>query len=437
MAKNVKKTDKTKKNAGWVSALMKKYPNLSSRILYFTMMAGVIAGGAKVYNSLDSSNDTDNSATPVVTEVVMDVPPVEKPATFGEFLEKMRPLEPLMIADLINKEGVNLNKAGLHAPYYDKIGKCWTIGFGSTILQNGKRVTAHTKPLTTEQAYELARWHLENETLFAMFCYEAGVDSVHIDTDQEALVIESIIYNTGIKMIETPSNKSFKNVNLNRRTGLLYQDLKEYGNDLPASLVRQRFQEYPVTHTESVGEAWLGGKGADVVANKIGNFLKGGGGIVWRRWLEAGILTGEVKPELLMECPLGAIPAFVITVGKDRKNWFTGDAPDRKLNKKAFAQFREWIKNPVDNYGYSLAHMPKVKDYLPDYARQMCESGMCQIGNKEFIAKFDMSGHDLPRVKDQIAKTEQYANASRKVKSAGKSVAVATHTILPGGHVLD
>ncbi|MBD5391709.1 hypothetical protein HDR66_02795, partial [bacterium] len=205
---------------------------------------------------------------------------------------------------------------------------------------------------------------------------------------------------------------AFKNVNLSRRNNALYQDLKEYGKDLPASLVQQRFAEYPVTHTESVGNAWLGGHGLDAVADNFGNFLGGGGGIQARRWIEAGILIGEIDPQMLLDCPMGAVSLFFKRVGRARANWFTGDAPNRRLNRAAFAEFREWLRNPVDTHGYSLAYLPKVKDYLPEYAREMCESGLCQIGNKEFDATFNMVANET----SNETKAIQYSFAAKKIK---------------------
>lgn len=411
-----------KKKENKFAELLKKHPGLSPRLMSFVMMAGMIFGGARVgistYRPSAPARDKIETVTkpaPATSHVILDAPqdPVEKPATYGEFLEKIRPIEPLLIADLASKEGINLNKDGLHVPYYDKVGKCWTIGFGSTRLQNGKKVTANTKPLTPEQAYELVQWHLEHETFFIMYCYNAGVDSVNINNTEEAFTMASIIYNTGIKMIEKPTRGTFKNVNLSRRTGLLHQDWKKYGNDLPAELVRRRFEEYPVTNPASVGAAWMSGQGVDAIAGNIGNFLGGGGGIQSRRWIEAGILLGEIEPEMLLNSPMGAVGLFFARIGRDRKNWFTGDGAERRVNKSAFAEFRKWLMHPVDKAGYSLEHFPKVKDYLPEYAQKMCESGLCQVGNKEFdeVYKKIVNGETI----ENTTKSSRYLLASKKI----------------------
>ncbi len=363
-----------------LSAFMKKYPNFSAHIIYYLMFA-MAMGAAGVYDKISDAENTDK------VESVSDTPRAQA-GTYGAFLERMRPIEPLLIADLIAKEGVRVNEQGLHIPYLCSRGH-WTIGFGNTRLKNGKKVTSKTKPITTEEAYEQARWHLENETFVLMYWYETAFENVNINTTQEAFAIASIMYNAYANMIETPSNKKFKNVNYDTRSDLLRRDYEKYGLAMPDSLVRQRFTEYPVTHMESFGKAWLAGESADVVANKIGNFLAGGVGLRWRRWLEAGLITGRVTPEMLMNCPAGGMYEFFEYVGRDKKNWFTEGSSGRRLNTKTFEKFEKWLENPVNKKHQSLAGWKKVKDWLPADVREMCESGLCQLGNEEFMVKFE------------------------------------------------
>lgn len=67
--------------------------------------------------------------------------------TYKAFLNKMQPITPFLIADLIAKEGVHTDENGMHAPYRDSKG-IPTIGFGSTVLKDGSRVTMNTPPIT-------------------------------------------------------------------------------------------------------------------------------------------------------------------------------------------------------------------------------------------------------------------------------------------------
>lgn len=307
--------------------------------------------------------------------------------TYGEYMARLRPLEPMIIADLIAKEGVRVNAQGLHVPYKDSRGK-WTIGFGSTVLKDGSQVTEHTKPITTEEAYELARWHLEHETFLLMYWYDIAHDKVNINTTEEAFAIASIMYNAYANLIEKPSKKDkkgkyiFRNVNYDTRSALLRKDFDKYGAELPASVVLKRFEEYPITHMESFGRAWLGGESKEKIANSIGNFLAAGRGIWWRRWLEAETFLGNVKPEMMLNCPVNGMYEFFRYAGEDKSNWFE-EKSGRRVNDKTLAKFQEWIQAPRQKGGASLSAWKKSKDWLPPHARQMCEQGKCKIGGAD------------------------------------------------------
>ena len=163
------------------SDFIKRNPNLSSHIIYYMMIA-LIVGGVKLGIELDEA----------VEEVKIEKKVKRAQAgTYAEFLEKMRPVLPYLVADLVAKEGVKVNDQGMHIPYKDGRG-IWTIGFGSTVLKDGTRVKENTPPITTQQAYELACWHItEKETFFRLFCYDVAFDGVDINTASELLALSA------------------------------------------------------------------------------------------------------------------------------------------------------------------------------------------------------------------------------------------------------
>lgn len=356
-----------------VSSFAKKYPNLSAHILWLLGLTAV-SGAGYVTAKYEQEIDHDYKEWKLDSE--------EKKAfsgTYKAFLERIKPITPVLIADLIVKEGVHINENGMHTPYRDSKG-IPTIGFGSTVLKDGTKVTMSTPPITDEEAYELARWHLENETFFVLYCYDVSQDNVHIETTSEALGIGSVVYNAYSKLIEVPEDSNHKN-----RFDKLRNLYKEYGYALPDSLVKQCFDVYPVRKPRSFGEAWLSGSDKNEVANKLGGFLAGGKGMYWRRWLEAGLMTGDITPQMLLNCPINGMYEFFSLMGKEKSAFFESDVFGPRVNKKTYKVFKEWLKNPRDKKGKSLKNWKKVSDYLPDDALLLCQSGKCVLGNNDFV----------------------------------------------------
>lgn len=425
---NIKKTQSngTKGQNNKFQAMLKKYPNLSSRILY-VLIAAMTFGGMYAYHK--HSNDKDNDNADKIETVITESE--EQELTYAKYMERLKPLEPMIIADLIAKEGVHIGpKSGLHTPYQDSRGY-WTIGFGSRILKDGTVVTSKTKPITAEEAYELARWHLENETFLLMYWYDVGCENVNINTTEEAFAIASVMYNSYANLVETPSKKNkngkyaFRNVNYDERSARLRKDFEQYGVMLPESVVLDRFAQYPITHMESFGQAWLDGESKETIANKFGNFLLGGRGIRWRRWLEAEMFLGHVTPEMMLNCPVGGMYEFFKYVGSDRENWFLGDGKNnRRVNDKTFYMFQEWIRAPRQKSGASLAGWKKAKDLLPQVAREMCEQGKCTLGNLNAVVVFEEPV--AQNVKKQTYVTEykeQYADVISEFRQGSYAVA--------------
>ena len=376
--RNVGKRRKTTK----LSAIAKKYPNASAHILWWLGLAAVAGGGY--------------FGTEIAPEVITQVKEwqnardaerwaeQEAQGTYRAFLNKIRPITPFIIADLIAKEGVHLDEHGLHKPYRDSKGVA-TIGFGSTVLKDGSRVTMDTAPITTEEAYELARWHLEEaETYFVLYCYDVGLQNVDVNTTSEAFGMSSIMYNTYADIIEKPDDENYQN-----RFGELRKLLDEYGYAVSDEQVRHVFDKYPVTNLTSFGDAWINDSDANMMADKLGEFLAGGRGMQWRRWLEAGLLTGKITPQMMLDCPANGMYEFYKYMGKKKSAFFTGAVNSRQVNLDTYEIFQQWLKNPVDEKGHSLTKWNKVGDCLPGDILAYCQSGECKFDNKDFNKHID------------------------------------------------
>ena len=370
----MKKTDKKGKEKLW-RTFVKNNPNLVGHITYYLatciMTLATIAG-------VDLSKD-DSVIKETVKEWITDLKSwgsdlfdsdeedvSVEPGTYGAYKARMRQVTPLIIADIIAKEGVKMEN-GMHVPYKCSKG-VWTIGYGSTVLKDGSPVTPNTPPITTEEAYELARYHLEDgETYFMLYCYDVAFDKVDISTVSEAVAMNSLGYNAYCKLIEK-EDKSCK-----ARFEKLRELHKQYADAVTDEQVKELFDRYPVRSMASVGELWLVGASKSDVANRIGDYLNDGAGIRWRRWLEACILNGDITPQQMLDVPINGMYEFFKIVGRDRKNWFTGAGEKtRKVNKETLKKFQEWIKNPVDEKGRSIASWQRVRDVMPSDVIAQC-----------------------------------------------------------------
>lgn len=364
-----------------IRSFAKKYPNLSSHIMWYFMLSVTLFGGkvavntgpeiVKNYKEWSQKKEDEENAK----------------GTYAAFLNKMKPITPFLIADLIVKEGVHTDKNGLHVPYLDS-NKVPTIGFGSTVLKDGTKVTMNTKPITTDEAYELARWHLEEgETYFTLYCYDVAFDNISIDDSKDALGLSSIVYNMYSKIIENPNDRNHQ-----ERAHKLRHIYKEYGYAVPDTLVKKCFEEYPVVALTSFGKAWLENDGNDVLADRLGGFLSGGRGLYWRRWLEAGMLTGRITPQMVLDLPLGGMYDFFKLVGGKKGAFFTGNVNNRKYNSDTYEVFIKWLQNPVDRFGNKIENRKQIKDFLPADVLAFCQTNKCKLGNQDFsqiIAKHE------------------------------------------------
>ena len=379
---NIKRQDADSKFQAFFKNLQQSYPKTAARLklwMLYVLFAGMTVGSVKIVQN----NNRDD-----IEQENKDIDQQEnKQITFGEFQEKMQPITPWLIAELIAAEGVKLDENGLHKPYQDGNG-IWTIGYGSTCLKDGRPVTPNTPHITNEEAYELARWHLEErETFFDLFCYGAFDDSLLPRNTGEAFGLSSIVYNSATKFIENEKDKNHRN-----RFEVLRKEYKMRGNDINDSIVKDAFDRYPIVDKAAFGRAWMDSGESIDMANAIGLYMKDGRGMHWRRWLEAGLITGDIDPVDLLECPIGGLYDFYLYMGGWQKNktaakyslWEQGEN-GLTPKKSTYDDFKQWLENPISkHYGTGKESSPvraKVKDFLPPDVLQQCMQGKCEIGD--------------------------------------------------------
>lgn len=412
-----KKTDKKGKVKLWRN-FVNKNPNLVGHIAYYVMIAATGVG-------VDLAQD-DSAIRQTVKEWVADLTDDEDdeeeeidvvPGTYGAYKARMRSVTPLVIADLIAKEGVHMEN-GMHTPYLDSKG-VWTIGFGSTVLKDGTHVTKNTSPISTDEAYELARHHLEDgETYFMLYCYDVVFDAVNISTVSEAVAMNSLGYNAHCKLIEK------ENKNCRERFARLRDLYKEYGDAVADEQVKKLFELYPVTSPANVGEMWLVGANKADVADRIGDFLGDASGIRWRRWLEACMLNGDITAQQMLDIPINGMYEFFEIVGRQRVNWFTGGGEKtRHVNKETLAKFQSWIKNPVDKKGRSIASWTRVRDVLPPDVVAQCLTHSDKLDTR--VKKYKKTKHEKRIEKETyvLGYEEMYEGAIAEYRQGNFEVA--------------
>ena len=350
-------------------------------MVYVLMIMSVI-GGAKISKHKNAVKETIKEWFQDEEDKIYD----ETKNTFVAYQTKLQPITPWLIAELIAAEGVNLNQDSLHCPYKDGNG-IWTIGFGNTRLKDGSSVTENTPPITTEEAYELARWHLEDEeTFFDLYCYSVADENLTVRNTGEAFGLSSVIYNSGTKFIENPNDRNHK-----ERFALLRKEYAKYGAAIPDSVVAELFRKYPITDKASFGKAWIDSHDPNDMASAIGLYMKDGRGMHWRRWLEAGLFTGDINPQDLLECPIKGMYEFYLYVGGTKDALWINTGNGLKPKKSTYKTFKDWLNNPQKRDPKTGTLTPlackKVKDFLPDDILQECLTGQCEIGAPVFQKK--------------------------------------------------
>lgn len=81
---------------------------------------------------------------------------------------------------------------GLIYPYLCPAGY-WTIGYGTTRLLDGSRVSADTKPITEDEAEDLLYYDVRKALVQV-----AGVSPILAQSDERLAALTSFVYNLGI-----------------------------------------------------------------------------------------------------------------------------------------------------------------------------------------------------------------------------------------------
>lgn len=425
----IKKTDKAGKEKIWRS-FVKKHPNFVGHVAYYIML---LAGAVGVDLSSEESflKEKTDDFKKLVKEWRMksddesdedDEDVSVEPGTYGEYKARMQRAVPMIVAELIAMEGAVM-EGGKHVVYDDATmkplrpgqkpkGKA-TQGYGNTVGKDGEGLNSYSPPITSEEAFEWTRWHLEDkETFLFMFGYDVATDA-EINTVQDAMAIASMVYNGGTLVLEKES------IAMGNRWAEIRKLHEQYGDALTSEQVKAVFEKYPVVSKGHVGEYWLEGGSSEDMANGVGwyiNVKKDGDGIRWRRWLEACVMNGDITVQELLDIPVNYMSDFFDYVGRDRSNWFivTNEGTKREtrvVNQETVAKFKKWIKNPVDKTGkLSLAGKPKVRDVMPPEMVAQCEKDVdLQKGVKSY--KKTKRQKKVERETYVISYEEQYAMA--------------------------
>lgn len=389
--KNIKTNKDDSEFKKFFKNLQKNNPRVAATLqlwmLYALMILGGI-GGKVAYDNKDHikqkyvswTQDQDRQNTEAEKEMEK-----ARQNTFAAYREKLQPISPWLIAQLIAMEGVKM-KNGMHVPYKDSNG-VWTIGFGSTVLKDGTSVTEFTHPITTEEAYDLALWHIETkETFFILYCYSVADETLILHDTGEALGLSSIMYNSATKFIEEKTD-----FNHTERFDALRKEYDKYGAAIPDSVVVDLFKKYPIVSKANFGKAWIDSHKPQDMANAIGGYMKDGAGMHWRRWLEAGLITGDINPKDLLDCPIGGMYDFYLFMGggtgqKQKGKFALWKQTEKGVTpiKSTYTTFKQWLKNPrqLDKGTGRLVPITrkKVKDFMPEDVLAECMKNKCEIG---------------------------------------------------------
>ncbi len=427
----------TKNNA--LTKFGKKHPWIKNYLLYYMMVGTMTTAGTQLavngFNKEDNKEDEKNKkeykawqrfqvwVRDIFNSINDEDEKIDvEPGTYGEYKARMQQVVPMIVAELVAMEGA-VTENGMHVVYDDATmkplkpgakprGKA-TQGYGNTVGKDGRALNSYSPPITSEEAFEWTRWHLEDkETFLFMFGYDVATKA-QLNTVQQAMSIASMIYNGGTLVVEKES------VAMGNRWAEIRKLHEKYGDALTEEQVKAVFEKYPVESKGHVGQYWLDDGGIPEMANGIGwyiNVKKDGDGIRWRRWLEACVMNGDISVQELLDVPVNYMSEFFDLVGRERKNWFVvtdeGTTKEqRKVNRETVAKFKKWIKDPVDKTGgVSLKGKPKVRDVMPAEMVAQCEKN---VNLKKSIKSYTKTERQksIERETYVIGYEEQYAMA--------------------------
>ena len=409
---NKKKTVKSKPDFAhfmtWIarykkSSFAQRHPTATTDLVCLSMMIAVWAG----VNNYDKVSDT------FVTMKEWMFGADKKDAqsvkhTYGAYLNQIRPITPLLIANVLTYEGLVTDENGMHVVYDDSNSKALapgqkaagtpTICIGCTKDPYDRQITSYTAPVTPEDAYVFSVSHIERkETYFYMYCY--AMAGIRPQNTNQALALASVIYNTGANLFEKTPDAGERFANLRK----LYA---KYGNELPDSVVQAEFAARPIKDMEKFGDALRRGKinkAADLLGLYTWGKVKVNGkwtmkdlrGLWVRRFVEAGILLGKVEPMHLMNVPVKHLAEFLEIMGGKKRAFFTGSGDNIKLNHATFADLNKWLQNPVDRYGKPIKGKILIREALAPDVIAFCDAGKCVLGGKEVFEVETQLVHNL------------------------------------------
>lgn len=374
-------------------SFLAKHPKLYAHILYYGIGILMIYSGSKLTQDSATriTKDAQSHKKQEQVENEYDLK-IKSTETYEEFLNQYRSITPYLIGYLVNPEGFESKV------YQDGRG-VWTIGYGSTRMPDGP-VGPNTPDITIEKAYEIARWHIEDyETYFNMYCYCCAFDRGM--TNNEFLGLASFMYNGGPGMFEpnvdTENGKPGKNDRSRNERWAELRSLYRKQGTISRQQIKEVFAKYPVVVKGSVLKAWLNHKSGREIGQMLANYLRSGGeraeGLVWRRWLEAGLTSGDINPLNIMNTPIGGIYEFRQYLKSKNLDMIS---KNNIINYSVADTLKIWIKNPQywDKQNNRLC-TPKdiklTKSVMPKKIVALCESGKCYIPNKSQTYNYDDS----------------------------------------------
>ena len=190
---NWKQTDMAQFFA-WASRRMNDIGDRAARKKKKKLLMGMYMLGMNYTTHDDIAPRAPADETAIEVAVAHAVPKITAGDTYGQFLSTAHQVTPYLVGFLATTEGFELS------PYQDSRG-FWTIGIGNRTTPWGGAVGAHTGRLTPDQAYEAARWHLEEKETY-MVMYAVMCEYCPDLTVGEFLGLSSFVYNGGPHMLE-------------------------------------------------------------------------------------------------------------------------------------------------------------------------------------------------------------------------------------------
>ena len=403
----------------WASRRMNDIGDRAVRRGRLTLMMGLYMLGMNYTAHNDIAPRAPADETAIEVAMAHAVPKITAGDTYGQFLSTAHQVTPYLVGFLATTEGFELS------PYQDSRG-FWTIGIGNRTTPWGGAVGAHTGRLTPAQAYETARWHLEEKETY-MVMYAVMCEYCPDLTVGEFLGLASFVYNGGPHMLEpvlpergVPADVAAANRAANNacssRWWALRQTFRTQRDALDADTVHELFAKYPVQSFGSVLTALRNGLRGRELANNLANYLRAGksesAGLVWRRWLEGCLVSGDINPADIAKCPMGGGWAFMKYAQARGQKLIA----DKKINFDLAPMFIEWVQRPMAYDARSgefvaLGNLQSVESVMPTDVAEVLRSGEINLTRSPQFELYADGNADAPKKKQFKKGGEQIAHA--------------------------